>query len=370
VDNAHLKIETLSTAIGSFSLRNISLSCQKGEYHVLLGPTGSGKTSLMKCILGFHKIQRGAIYLGDRDITHERPERRRMAYVPQNYSLFPHLDVEGNIRFGLGAGKISLQEEADLLVNRLCNMLHIENLRHRKVRNLSGGERQKVALARALAVQPEIILLDEPFSSIDEGAKRGLWVELKQIVNEVGITAFHITHNLEEAYSLGERLSVLINGELLQSGAESDIFESPLTEGIARYLGYRNIFSGVPKRHPEGAEIDMGYFSVFVPGEMPATTEIKLCIRPQDIKIIREGFPIGDSLKRNVFSGEITSLFLFPEYCLMQFRIEASPEEYDFEIRVPRYIRERHNLYAGKSVRVGVWEPKIILFSPPLASQR
>ncbi len=369
MNNAHLKIETLSTAIGSFSLRNISLSCEKGEYHVLLGPTGSGKTSLMKCILGFHKIQRGAIYLGNRDITHERPERRRMAYVPQNYSLFPHLDVEGNIRFGLGAGNFTLHD-ADLLVNRLCNMLHIENLRHRKVRNLSGGERQKVALARALAVQPEIILLDEPFSSIDEGAKRGLWVELKQIVNEVGITAFHITHNLEEAYSLGERLSVLINGELPQSGAKSDIFESPLTEGVARYLGYRNIFSGVAKRHPEGTKIDMGYFSVFVSGETPETTEIKLCIRPQDIKIIKKGSPIKDFLKRNIFSGEITSLFLFPEYCLMQFRIEASPQEYDFELRFPRYIRERHDLYAGKRVRVGIWEPKIILFPQPLASRR
>ena len=107
----------------------------------------------------------------------------------------------------------------------------------------------------------------------------------------------------------------------------------------------------------------MGYFSVFVTGEMPETTEIKLCIRPQDIKIIKEGSPIKDFLKRNIFSGEITSLFLFPEYCLMQFRIEASPEKYDFEIRFPRYIRERHDLYPGKRVRVGIWEPKIILFS-------
>lgn len=300
--------------------------------------------------------------MGSRDITHERPERRRMAYVPQNYSLFPHLDVEGNIRFGLGAGKVTAQE-ADFLVNRLCGVLHIDNLRQRNVRYLSGGERQKVALARALAVQPEVILLDEPFSSIDEGAKRSLWVELKQILNEVGITAFHITHDLEEAYSLGERLSVLINGELLQSAAKSDIFESPLTESIARYLGYRNIFSGVPERHPEGTKIHIGHFSVFVPEEMPETKEIKLCIRPQDIKIIREGFPIRDSLIRNVFSGEITSLFLLPEYCLMRFRIEASPDEYDLEIRVPRYLRERHDLYPGKRVTVGLWEPHIILFS-------
>ena len=362
MNSAHLKIETLSAIIGRFSLKDISLSCKKGEYHVLLGPTGSGKSSLMKCILGFHKTQTGAIYLGSRDITRERPERRRMAYVPQNYSLFPHLDVEGNIRFGLAARKVPAQK-ADLLVNRLCDILHIESLRPRNVRNLSGGEKQKVALARALAVQPEIILLDEPFSSIDEGAKRGLWVELKQIVNEVGITAFHITHNLEEAYSMGERLSVLINGELLQSGAKGDIFERPLTESIAKYLSYRNVFAGVAEKHPEGTEIHIGHFSIFVSGQVPETTEIRLCIRPQDIKIIREGFPVKDSLKKNIFSGEITALFLFPEYCLMQYRIEGSPEAYDFEIKLPRYLRERHDLYPGKRVRVGIWEPNIILFS-------
>jgi len=335
--------------------------CDKGEYHVLLGPTGSGKSSLIKCMLGFNKIHKGIIYLNSKNITSELPESRKMGYVPQNYALFPHLDVEKNIRFGLHARKIS-SHEADYHVNRLCDILNIEGLRRRDIRNLSGGEKQKVAIARALATQPEIILLDEPFSSIDEGAKRNLWIELKKIINEIGITAFHITHNLEEAYSMGERLSVLFNGELLQSGPKNEIFERPLTESVARYLNYRNIFSGVAESHAEGTRINIGHFSIFVNKKDICRSKIKLCVRPQDIKIIKEGSTIKDSLKQNVFPGKIISLFPLPEYCLMQFKMEGSPKEYDFEMRFPRYLRERHNLYPGKRIRVAIWEPSIILF--------
>lgn len=361
MNKPHLQIESLNVRLGTFSLRDISLLCDKGEYHVLLGPTGSGKSSLMKCILGFNKIHKGTIYLNSENITNELPENRKMGYVPQNYSLFPHLDVEKNIRFGFHARKIS-SHEADSHVNRLCDILNIEGLRRRNVRNLSGGEKQKVAIARALATQPEIILLDEPFSSIDEGAKRNLWIELKEIINEVGITAFHITHNLEEAYSMGEKLSVLFNGELLQSGPKNEIFERPLTERVARYLTYRNIFSGVAENQPQGTRINIGHFGIFVNNKDIHRKKIKLCVRPQDIKIIREGSSIKDSLKQNIFSGKIISLFPLPEYCLMQFKIEGSPKEYDFEMKFPRYLWERHDLYPGKKIRVALWEPSIILF--------
>jgi len=362
VKHSYLQVESLNLALGKFSLRNISLSCGKGEYHVLLGPTGSGKSSLMKCILGFYRINNGSISLNGKDISNELPECRRMGYVPQNYSLFPHLDVEGNIRFGFRARKNSSQK-SDLIVNRLCDTLNIQKLRKRKVRHLSGGEKQKVALARALAIQPDIVLLDEPFSSIDEGAKRNLWIELKEILNEVEITAFHITHNLEEAYTMGERLSVLINGELLQSGSKREIFENPATEGVARYLNYRNIFSGIAEEHPEGTNINIGHFNVLVPEKIPSGIKIKLCVRQQDIKIIKEGSPLKDSLKHNVFSGEIISVFPLPEYCLAYFKIRGSPREYDFEIKFPRHLQERHNLHQGKKINVALWEPNIILFS-------
>lgn len=359
--NSYLQIRSLNLSLDKFSLRDINLSCNKGEYHVVLGPTGSGKSSLMKCLLGFYSIDKGSIYLKDKDISVELPEKRCMGYVPQNYSLFPHLNAEGNIRFGLSAIKNSNRNN-EHIVDRLCNILNIQGLRKRDVKTLSGGERQKVALARALAIEPDIILFDEPFSSIDEGAKRNLWIELKEIIKEIGITTFHITHNLEEAYTMGERLSVLINGELLQSGTKNEIFENPLTEDVARYLNYRNIFSGITEKHEQGTNVKLNHFNLWIPEKIPEGKVIKVCIRQQDIKIVKEDSPIKDSLMRNIFSGKIVSVFPLPEYCLICFKIEGSPLKYDFEIKLPRYLLERHNLYKDKKIRVALWEPSIVLF--------
>ena len=361
MNRSYLQIQSLNLKLGGFSLKNIDLSCEKGEYHVLLGPTGSGKSSLMKCVLGFYRLNGGTVLLDGRDLSNDLPEYRNMGYVPQNYSLFPHLDVEKNIRFGLRARKNGSKRD-NSVVDKLCDTLNIQHLRKRRVRYLSGGERQKVALARALAIQPDILLFDEPFSSIDEGAKRNLWMELKEIINQVGITAFHITHNLEEAYTMGERLSVLIRGELLQSGTKKEIFDRPVTESIARYLNYRNIYEGITQKDPEGVKIDLGHFSLHAMEDIPDNKKIKLCVRQQDIKIIKGDSPVKDSLERNLFSGEIVSLFPLPEYCLMNFRIDGSPKRFDFELKFPRYIIERHNLYQGKKIRVAVWEPNIILF--------
>ena len=361
MNTAYLQVASLYLSLGLFRLKNIHLGCQKGEYHVLLGPTGSGKSSLMKCILGFHQPETGTIYLNGVDISLERPEDRRMGYVPQNYSLFPHLNVEKNIRFGLKNGR-KASRGADRIVNRLYDMLNIGHLQHRSIKNLSGGEKQKVALARALAIEPDIILLDEPFASIDESGRRDLWVELKKIIDEVGITAFHITHHLEEAYSMGERLSVLLDGELHQSGNKAEIFEHPATIGVARYLNYRNIFSGVAEPHADGSHVDVGGFKLFIRKRMARGQKVNLCIRQQDIKILKAGQPVRDALKHNVFDGRIVSIFSFPEYCLVHFKMEASSRDFDFEIKLPPYLRERHNLYQGKNISVALWEPNIVHF--------
>ncbi len=357
----YLRIESLNTGIGNFRLRDIQLSCTRGEYNILLGPTGSGKSSLIKCLLGLYPIQKGRIYLNAKDITKEPPERRGMGYLPQDYALFPHLNVEENIRFGLRAKKIPFRE-ADVHVKRLFCILNIEKLRDRQVRFLSGGEKQRVALGRALATQPDIILLDEPFSSIDEGAKRSLWFELKGIISDVGVTALHITHNLEEAYTLGQRLFIMINGGLAQSGTNQEIFSAPLTESVARYLNYRNIYSGLTEVCHDGTRLNFESFSLIVNKRIEAGKKVKVCLRQQDIKIIREGSPLKDSLKRNVFSGEVVALFPFPESCLMWFRIEGSQEHYNMELKFPAYIPVRHGLSVGAKVKVAVWEPNIIVF--------
>lgn len=356
-----LSIQNLTLKIGQFSLRNINCTVDNGSYAVLLGPTGSGKSTLIKSVLGLHTLQQGKVFLNNKEITHTPPELRGIGYVPQDLALFPHLSVEGNIRFGLRFRKIP-PADADRAVETLCRMLSIQDLRTRGVRNLSGGEKQKVALARALAPRPKIVLLDEPFSSIDEGARRALWLELKQVAKELGVTVVHITHNLEEAYTLGEQISVLIEGELVQSGSRHTIFEKPATESVARYMNYRNIFTGRAENHPEGSRIDCGHFQILVNERITAGRQATVCIRQQDLKIVREGFPLRDSLKGNVFSGEVVSLLSLPESCVMLFRMDGSPRKYDLELRFPTYIRERHNLLEGNKIRVAIWTPNIIIF--------
>jgi ABC-type Fe3+/spermidine/putrescine transport system ATPase subunit len=356
----HLRVEGLALRLRDFALSGITLACRRGGYHVLMGPTGSGKTTLLRTLLGFHRPEGGRIFLGGRNITAEDPERRGMGYVPQSYSLFWHLNVEANVRFGLRARGIS-RREADRVTRDLLGMLRIEHLRGRDVRNLSGGEKQKVALGRALAVRPEVILLDEPFSSIDEGGRRDLWFDMKRVIDEVGITAVHVTHNLEEAFTLGERFFVLMEGALAQAGERHDIFERPANESVARYLGYRNIFRGMARRLAGGTEIDLGHFRVEIGRDIPEG-ETTLCIRQQDIRIIRPGQPVKESLRRNVFRGLVTHVFSMPDACVVRFRIAGSPCEFDMEARFPANIRDRYDLHPGRETSLAPVEPRIIIF--------
>ncbi len=356
-----LRVENLDFRIGSFRLRRVNLACARGEYHVLLGPTGSGKSTLIKCLLGLQRPQAGRILLAGENIVPSPPERRGLGYLPQHHALFPHLDVAANIRFGL-KGKT---EAGETLLRRLVDMLKLEPLLRRGVRDLSGGERQKVALARALAARPQLILLDEPFSSIDPGERRLLWFETRRAITELGITALHITHDLDEAHLLGERLTVMIEGAVAQSGTRAEIFARPATAAVARFLGYRNISSGKTTPGPGGSVLETGSFRLVLNERLPAGEQASVCVRPQDIKVIREDAPIQENLKENIFSGTIAALYPLPELCLLHFRIAGSPEPFDLELRFPVYIRERLGLREGQKIRVGIWKPGIVLFPDP-----
>lgn len=361
MNKPYLNLQALQFSIGDFRLTDIDLSVRKGEYHVILGPTGSGKSTLMKCILGLYRPSYGSIILDDNDLLLLPPEKRGLGYLPQNYALFPHLSVEGNIRFGLHSRRLTALAE-DKEVTLQCDAFQIGPLRGRDVRTLSGGEKQKVALARALITRPKVILLDEPFSSIDEGSRRRLWFDLKQSIRRAGVTAIHITHHLEEAYTLGDRLSVLVDGRLVQSGRKEEVFGYPATESVARFLGYRNIFYGETSSLPGGTEINLGYFSINISERILKGERVAVCLRPQYIKIIRADEPIRESLKRNVFAGEVVSIFMLPEYCLLQFQIAGSPRPFDLELKFPAYIKERLSLSVGKKISVALWEPSIIVF--------
>lgn len=354
-----LEVKGLSYKIGNFLLDDIDLSICKNEYYVLLGRSGSGKTTLIKCISGLYKINKGKIFLHGTDITNILPEDRKIGYLPQDYALFPHLNVNDNILFGIKSGKrnsIEINEKMEQMVN----VLSIKNLLKRDVQNLSGGEKQKVALARALIVHPQVLLLDEPFSSIDHGLRIDLWFEVKEILDTMNITVIHITHNLDEAHAVADGISVLINGKIEQTGSKDEIFLRPKTEQVALYQGIKNIYSGtVSEVNNEKIKIQCNGFNIialkdddFIVGQ-----EIKFCIRPQDIKIIKQGLPIRYELMDNLFEGEIISSHFYNDFCTIKLRSAI-----DIEIRFPIYIYQRYHFFNGKKIRIGIWQPGINIF--------
>ena len=354
-----LKLNKILCKVGNFTLKDISFELEKEEYFIILGSTGSGKTTLAKCICGLYKISDGKIFLNGQNITNLPPHKRRIGYVPQDFALFPHLNVKDNILFGVKAKRIEFERIKNNF-EQIIKILRIGNILNRYVNNLSGGEKQRVALARALLVNPKILILDEPFSSIDVGLKKELWFEMKNILKRFKIPVIHITHNLDEASILGTRIAILIDGKIVQTGKRDEILSKPKTEEIARYLGIRNIYSGIiEKVNKEKVIIKAEKFKIIAinEGNFKEGEEVKFSIRPQDIKIIKEGLPIREELKDNIFEGEIVSAHFLSDTCILKVKSNV-----EFELIFPSYIYQRHNLYIGKKIRIGIWQKGISIF--------
>ena len=235
-----LRIKNLALDVGDFHLENINLEIKEGECHALLGPSGSGKSTLVSSLLGLKKPDNGHIYLENHIIDHWTIEERGFGYLPQNLALFPHLTVEGNLRYGIRARKIG-SSAIESHLQELIDTVEIRTLLHRMPETLSGGERQRVALVRALAPRPRLLLLDEPFSALDNTLRRELWNLVHRIQKEFGTTMLLITHDLAEAYFLSSKISIIIEGEIRQTGTREEIFFHPRQKEVARYLGIRNI---------------------------------------------------------------------------------------------------------------------------------
>ncbi len=271
-----LKLKNVSKDWKEFKIENIELEVKKNEYFVILGPSGAGKTLLLETIAGIHIPDSGRIYMDGIDVTELPPERREIAYIPQNYALFPHMSVYDNIAYGL---KIRKAGNIDETVRRLAEVLGIVHLLNRKPKTLSGGEQQRVAIARALAVQPKILLLDEPFSNLDVQIRSKLMEEIKRWRREFEFTAVHVTHNFEEAFCLADRIGIMLNGRIVQVGKPDNVFLKPKNEDIARFLGYENIFEG----HADGSRVRIG--GITLSSNVTTFGRIKVAIRPEDVII-------------------------------------------------------------------------------------
>jgi len=226
-----IRTEEISLRIGTFELKRLSIDVAKGQYFILLGPPGSGKTIFLECLCGLKRLDSGRIFIDGRDVTNLEPRARGIGYVPQDYALFPHLSVKQNIVFGL-----RVRGRSEDRVTDTAEMLGINHLLTRGIDGLSGGEKQRVALARALVMQPKILLLDEPVCALDEVTRQEVCAQLLAIQRKLGLTTIHVSHNLEEAFSVADRAAILHQGLLQQSGTMDELLRKPNSDFVAHFM--------------------------------------------------------------------------------------------------------------------------------------
>lgn len=231
-----IELSRLCCQFGEFALRDLSLEIGQGEYWVILGPSGCGKSVLLQTIAGFFAPNSGKILVESQDITATPPERRKMGLVFQQAALFPHKSVRENIAYGLRARKAP-PAEIERAVDDLVARLGLAAIVGRPVATLSGGEAQRVAVARALAIRPKLLLLDEPMSALDHNTRLELQAELGRVHRELGLTTLHVTHSREEAAALGDHIAIMLGGRIVQRGTMSDVQASPHCPFVARFLG-------------------------------------------------------------------------------------------------------------------------------------
>lgn len=294
-----IHVESLSRKWENFSIHDVSLRVADGEYFIVLGPTGAGKTLLLELIAGFHKLDSGKIWINNVDVTGFPPEKRGIGFVPQEYMLFPHMTVAENVEFGLKMHNVP-QAERQKMVKETLEFMGLSHMHGRHPMTLSGGEQQKTALARALVIKPKILLLDEPLSALDISTQKKMQNGLKRIHEELKITTVHVTHNQVEAFILADRLAIMNDGTTIQTGSPEQVFHKPKDDFVARFVGFENLFNGKILETQGGvAKIDIG--GVMVEAVTERVGGCMIGVRPDDIIVSRQPFK---SSMRNTLKGK------------------------------------------------------------------
>ena len=287
-----LRFENITKRFGAFTaVDDVTLEIEHGKTFSLLGPSGCGKTTLLRMAAGFEAPDQGRILLDGHDITDLPPEKRPLNTVFQNYALFPHLSVRENIAFGL---KIAKHSKADITrqVDRMLELVDLAEHADKKPQLLSGGQKQRVGIARALANQPRVLLLDEPLAALDLKLRQRLLVELDAIHDEVGITFLYVTHDQGEAMSISDTIAVMNRGRIEQTGKPAEIYETPRTSFVAAFIGDTNFFEGrvtdsLSERFSKADIPSLG--SIMIDNDKPVRPgdRIHLSLRPEKIILSR-----------------------------------------------------------------------------------
>ncbi|MCQ1534656.1 ATP-binding cassette domain-containing protein [Methanosarcina sp. KYL-1] len=297
-----IEIKALSRKWKNFSLNSLDLEVRDGEYFVILGPTGAGKTLLLELIAGFHVPDSGKILIDGKDVTCLPPEKHGLAFVYQDYSLFPHMSVKKNIEFGMRMKKIKAPEK----IPEIAKDLNISHLMDRHPATLSGGEQQRVALARALVADPGILLLDEPLSALDPRTQDSAREMLSSIHKKKKLTVLHITHDQTEARIMADRIAVIMDGELVQVGTPEEIFEKPADDRVANFVGFENVLKGrVVSAGGGGVRIEAGEMLLEAASDASLGDLVYACMRPENIVLSKTS---AQSSIRNSFQGTVTEV--------------------------------------------------------------
>ncbi len=359
-----IRIEGLTIFLESFHLMDLHIEIEEGEFHFLLGPTGSGKTLILESIMGLHKPKKGKIRVGEKEVQGFPTEQREISYVPQDLALFPHLKVKENILYGIKAKNLDLQNYEEY-VQALIQVMKIGHLLERYPANLSGGEKKRVALLRALAPKPKLLLLDEPLSGLDPSIKVEVQQLLKTLHASFHPTVLCVTHDFEDAYFLGDKITIFIDGKVEQVGKRDDVFLKPRSKEVAQFLGLKNLYRAkVLGREEDPQRLILGInglrFSIpesLHQDQIELSKEVDLFVRPEEVMIIREGKPVKDSLKRNIFEGEILDITNRGRYHVVNFQTRIG--KIPFEISIPNYTFRNLNLSIGKMVKVALREESL-----------
>lgn len=354
-----LQINNLNMSAGNFSVNNITLTVPDGCCHVLLGGTGNGKTLILESIAGLRPIKSGEIMADERIITKEFPENRFISYVPQDLALFPHLNVEKNIFYAKRFKKN--QGRSDEEIHEIIKCLQIENIMHRSIRNLSGGEQQRIALARAFASGNKVLLLDEPFSALHFTMKRTLWTMLLDIQKRYSLSILMVTHDLEEASFLADYISILHHGRILQTGTKEDVFKNPAHIEVTKITGHYNYFSGeitdVEDKHCMVNLKDLGTALRINKADLKSGDRVVIAILTNKIKIIT-----SDTQLPNMLLCQIQNVYETSHYNQIVVTRNHKLESTKIEIVIDLYDKKAEKYERGQNVAIYLPPDAIYIF--------
>mgnify|MGYP001259898946 FL=1 len=309
----YIKIKNLSKSFGDVEvLKNINLEVEEGEFFSLLGPSGCGKTTLLRILAGFEYPSEGEVFFDDANVTSLPPNLRPSNMVFQNYAIFPHINVQRNIEFGLRKENLS-KDEMQQRVSNALKMVQLEGYENRYSNQLSGGQRQRIALARALVKQPKVLLLDEPLGALDKKLREEMQIELRNLQKSLGITFIFVTHDQEEAMTMSDRIAVMDEGNILQVSPPKEIYHNPKNKFVSQFIGNINILDADLKSFSNenlSIEVDcFGSMQLKNYQQIIENDKINIAIRPEEITISK----ISDSNYDYNFQGYVKNISFYGE---------------------------------------------------------